>query len=89
MAEHMKPDGRRLVSGGDPDFEVAGEIRDFQVKLDETTYRSMRCAVIRVWCQKRQRFVTHVISPYAKVIAESSKPTYKEALSDVRDQIEN
>src|SRR4051794_25604423 len=49
---HIQVEGRRLVSGGDKDWEVAAEIHNV---ADE------RLLYLRIWVQARQRFVLYVI----------------------------
>lgn len=50
--EHVLVDGRRLVSGGDRDWELAGEIH---------TVDGEQLLYLRVWLHARQRFLLYVI----------------------------
>jgi hypothetical protein len=50
--QHVQVDGRRLVSGGDRDWEIAAEIH--RIADEQLLY-------LRVCVQARQRFVLYVI----------------------------
>ncbi len=88
MADWMRPHGRKLIPG-DRQFEVAGEVRTFDVTLGNGAVLGIDCAVIRVWCQKVQKFTTFAITERGLVLAQSRQPTLKSALSDLREQIES
>ncbi len=87
MAEHMRPQGRRLVSGGDPEFEIAAEVRTFCIREDGWE-REATCVVARVWCQKVQKFVVLATTTSGHLIGHVRAGTYKQALSMLREQIE-
>lgn len=87
MAEHMRPEGRRLVSGGDPQFEVAADVRSFRVRDDEWE-RDVTCVVTRTWCQKPQAFVVTAVTTGGHLVGHARSTTYKNALSILREQIE-
>jgi len=87
MAEWMRPEGRKLMPG-DRQFEVAGEVRTFEVTLDNSAVLGVDCAVVRVWSQKVQKFTALAITEKGLVLAQSKQATYKECLSDLREQIE-
>ncbi|MGB2711294.1 MAG: hypothetical protein WBC33_07240, partial [Conexibacter sp.] len=50
--EHVQVEGRRLVSGGDRDWELAAEVH---------TIADEPLLYLRVWIQARQRFVLYAI----------------------------
>jgi hypothetical protein len=87
MAEHMRPDGRRLISGGDPQFEIAADIRTFRVREDGWE-RELTCVVTRTWCQKPQKFVVTATTTGGHLAGHVRSATYKDALSMLREQIE-
>lgn len=87
MATHMSPEGRRLVAG-DHQFEVAGQVRRFNVPRGEDSYLVLDAAVIRVWCQRTQVFVAIAITESGRVIGEARAGTYKECLDILRQHIE-
>jgi hypothetical protein len=88
MAEWMRPEGRKLMPG-DRQFEVAGEVRNFEVSLDNGAVLGVDCAVIRVWSQKVQKFTTIAVTEKGLVIGQSKQATYKGCLDDLREQIES
>jgi hypothetical protein len=67
--QNVAVDGRRLVSGGDRDWEIAGEIRT--VADEELLY-------LRIWVQARQRFVLYVIDRIG-AIRDRSTGDYSQA----------
>jgi hypothetical protein len=83
----MRPDGRRLVSGGDPQFEIAADIRTFRIREDGWE-RDLVCVVTRTWCQKPQVFVVTAITAGGHLAGQVRSTTYKAALSLLREQIE-
>lgn len=88
MATLMRPEGRRLVSGGgDPEFQIAAEVRTFHVTDDEWE-RDVRCLVTRTWCQKPQKFVVTAITMSGHVLGTARAANYKAALTVLREQIE-
>lgn len=93
MADVMKPVGNRLVTktlvaGGCYQFEVASSARVFQIPLDEEFVLEMPCAVVRVKCNKTKMFTVFVVTESGRVIGEVRSKTYKEALDQLRVQIE-
>jgi len=77
-AEHTRIEGRRLVSGGDRDYEIAGEIH---------TRRGEQLLYVRVWLQLRQRFVLYVIDGEGR-IRDRATGTYEQAKARVASHID-
>jgi hypothetical protein len=67
--EHVQVDGRRLVSGGDRDWEIAAEIHS--VADEQLLY-------LRVWIQARQRFVLYAVDR-SGVIRDRATGDYAQA----------
>ena len=68
-ASHTQVDGRRLVSGLDRLYEIAAEIH---TRDDEPLL------YVRVWLQRKQRFVLYVIDAQGR-IRDRSTGTYEQA----------
>ena len=68
-ATHTQIDGRRLVSGGDRDYEIAAEIH---------TRGGEQLLYVRVWLQRKQRFVLYVIDAQG-AIRDRATGTYDQA----------
>jgi hypothetical protein len=68
-ASHTQIDGRRLVSGGDRDYEIAAEIH---------TRGGEQLLYVRVWLQAKQRFVLYVIDAQGR-IRDRATGTYDQA----------
>ena len=75
MAPHRTPeiDGRRLISGGDRDYEIAAEIH---TRIGEPLLYA------RVWLQRKQRFVLYVIEAQGR-IRDRATGTYDQAKARV------
>ncbi len=67
--KHIQVEGRRLVSGGDRDWEIAAEIHNVAEE---------RLLYLRVWVQLRQRFVLYVLDR-GGVILDRATGDYKQA----------
>jgi hypothetical protein len=68
-SSHTQIDGRRLVSGGDRDYEIAAEVH---------TRGCEQLLYVRVWLQRKQRFVLYVIDTEGK-IRDRATGTYDQA----------
>ncbi len=68
-ATHTQIDGRRLVSGGDRDYETAAEIH---------TRGGEQLLYVRVWLQRKQRFVLYVLDAKG-AIRDRATGTYEQA----------
>lgn len=68
-ASHTRIDGRRLVSGGDQDYEIAAEVH---ARAGE------QLLYVRVWLQRKQRFVLYVIDAQG-AIRDRATGTYDQA----------
>jgi hypothetical protein len=91
----MEPEGRRLVrrlkGGFDYQFEVAADVRRFDVQVTsngETTVVPVDCAVVRIWPQKAQRVILWAVTENGHVLGQARAKTHKEALDVLREQIE-
>ena len=67
--QHVSVEGRRLVSGGDRDWEIAAEIH---------TVGDEQYLYVRVWLHRKQRFVLYVIDRAGK-IADRATGDYTQA----------
>ena len=63
-------EGRRLVSGGDRDWEIAAEVRE--VVDDELLF-------VRVWLQALQRVTVYAIDVERRVCGHATADTYRKA----------
>lgn len=71
------PEGRRLVAGGDKDYEIAAEVRT----IGEEDY-----LFLRVWLQAVQKFRVAVLSPDGAIESTVVKRTYREAIEAITDE---
>ena len=71
------PEGRRLVSGGDRDFEIAAEVRT----IEDEDY-----LFLRVWLQTIQKFRVTVLSAEGSIESTVVKPTYRAAIEAIYDE---
>lgn len=71
---HTRAEGRRLVYGGDPAWEVAAEISF--VGNEEVLF-------LRVWLQRKQRFSVYAIDPLGIVRAHAAASTNDRAVSTI------
>jgi hypothetical protein len=78
QARLAMPEGRRLVSGGNKDFEIAAEVRT----IDDEDYLFQR-----VWLQQIQKFRVTVLSREGSIESTVVKPTYREAVDAVYDEL--
>ena len=101
MATRFHAEGRRLVRE-DGSFEVGADYREFPVtyydEADEVTYQAYSSdgrqlisgyAVVRVWVNRVGMWTVMAVSETGAVEAQARASTYKEALSEVRSQIES
>jgi hypothetical protein len=72
------PEGRRLVSGGDRDFEVAGEVH---------TIEGEDYLFLRVWLQVAQKFRVVVLDANGAIISTVMKRTYRAAVDDIYEEL--
>jgi hypothetical protein len=77
-ASHTHIDGRRLVSGGDRDYEIAAEIH---------TRAGESLLYLRVWIQAKQRFVLYIIDPQGR-IRDRATGTYDQAKARVASHLD-
>lgn len=75
---YPKPEGRRLVSGGDRDWEIAAELE----RIDDE-----EILFVRVWLQQKQAFTVYAIDEARIVRAHAAAATYAKAAGELRDQI--
>jgi len=77
-AEHAHAEGRRLVSAGDPDWEIAAEIRF--VGNEEIMF-------IRIWLQAKQGFSVYAIDTRGVVRGHTVAATYKRATETIQKHL--
>lgn len=75
---HALVDGRRLVSGGDADWEIAAEIHNLDGE---------EILLLRIWLQRSQAVAVWALDGDLVVRGHDVAGTYKRALSEITAQI--
>lgn len=77
-SQHTHVDGRRLVSGGDGEYEIAAEVHGINGE---------DLLLVRVWLHVKQRFTVYAIDHARVVRAHDAAATYRKTVDAITEHL--
>ena len=81
-------DEKRHADGKDGEFWLSGEVRFWQVPLDDETSVTVQSPIVKLWLPQTREFSVVAFTDRGRILG-STIGAWKESLSELRRQIES